>query len=228
MKIEVHKIGKLQNKVIVIDDFLPNPENIVKIAEKMQPFPPEKDLFYPGIRRYFEDEDIDALEYMHELIEGAIPIIKDEYPSSGLSLTSIAFSVLTTMPSDLKRVQTFPHFDSGDKNDIAILHYLNKIPNSGTAFYRHRATGLEMINMQNKLRFINAVEQETLGKNPKSYIDGDSEFFEEIARFESKFNRVLIYQGTILHSAIVNKEFSFSPNPPDWRLTTTCFLKLDE
>lgn len=227
MKTQIHAIGNSKSKVIVIDDFLPNPHEIVKIAENMCPFPKERDFYYPGVRRYFEDSDTNALEYMDNLIRASIPFFNSEYGANGLGLNSIGFSVVTTPPSELKLIQCYPHYDSSDARDIAILHYLNPKPMGGTAFYRHKSTGFEIISDENKSAYIQAFEHETKNQNPQSYIDGSNEFFEEIARFDNVFNRALIYQGAILHSGNIGNDFAFSLSPPDWRLTTTCFVKLE-
>ncbi len=228
MKSTIHEIGNSRTKVVVIDDFHPNPNSIVQIAENMRPFPKERDFYYPGVRRYFEDEDIEALQYMHELIQTTIPFFDKQWGAKGLSLLSVGFSVVTTPPEELKLVQSYPHYDSSDERDIAILHYLNPKPCGGTAFYRHRATGIELITDQNKALYIDAFENETKGYNPNTYTDGSNDFFEEIARFDNVFNRALIYQGAILHSGIIENNFPFSLEPPDWRLTTTCFVNLEK
>lgn len=227
MEINVHEIGNSRTKVVVIDDFLPNPERILEIADAMRPFPEERDFYYPGVRRYFEDEDTAALLYMDELIKNCIPIFRDIYGANGLSLGSIGFSVVTTPPEELKPIQCSPHFDSNNINDIAILHYLNPLEKGGTAFFRHKATGLEFISSNNRSLYRNQRELESNRPNPKKYILGSNEHFDEIARFENKFNRVLVYQGAILHSGIIEDDFQFSLEPPDWRLTTTCFVRLE-
>lgn len=228
MKTNIHEIGHSKAKVIVIDDFATEPQSIIELANSMRPFPKERDFYYPGVRRYFEENDKKAGEYVDLLISNCIPFFRDIYGANGLTLSSVGFSVVTTPPEELKLIQCHPHIDSYDPLDIAILHYLNPIPKGGTAFFRHKSSGFELIDEANHKSYISEFEAQTNGHNPKSFINGNNEFFEEIARFDNVFNRVLIYQGAILHSGIIEPDFPFSLNPPDWRLTTTCFVKLEK
>src|SRR3546814_19658635 len=52
----------------------------------------------------------------------------------------------------LAPVQRLPHFDGVEDDLIALLHYV--APNAGTAFYRHRASGLELVTPESVDRFV--------------------------------------------------------------------------
>ena len=62
--------------------------------------------------------------------------------------------MVTVQPHELQPVQRAPHFDSPDQNLFALLHYLRVPRGSGTAFYRHRSTGIERLTDANVDRFV--------------------------------------------------------------------------
>ena len=119
-----------------------------------------------------------------------------------------------------------PHFDSTDANRLALLHYLCGPQHGGTSFYRHRATGIESVTDENRERFIKAVNAEAKagGVPPARFIDGDTDMFERIARYQCTFNGALIYRGRILHSVNMPPDFLPDPNPLTGRLTINTFL----
>jgi hypothetical protein len=55
-------------------------------------------------------------------------------------------------------------------------------------------------------------------------VEGDSELFERVAKYEAAFNRALIYRGNMLHSVNVPPGFVPDPNPRTGRLTLNTFL----
>ncbi len=56
------------------------------------------------------------------------------------------FSIVTTPPQRLLPIQCFPHVDGTNPRQIGMMLYLNGTPDhGGTAFYRHRSTGLEAL-----------------------------------------------------------------------------------
>ena len=57
------------------------------------------------------------------------------------------------------------------------------------------------------------------------YIVGSDEFFEQVAAVEAVPDRLLIYQGGLLHSGIIPPEMSFSADPRRGRLTANLFIR---
>jgi hypothetical protein len=55
-------------------------------------------------------------------------------------------------------------------------------------------------------------------------MSGHNRYFEQIASFEAKFNRLVIYRGSIFHSMVVMPGTRLDPNPRIGRLTTNTFL----
>jgi hypothetical protein len=136
-----------------------------------------------------------------------------------------SFSLVTTPPDELSPLQCLPHIDCPEFNSFAIIHYLSHHQNSGTAFYRHVSTGFETITYDRLGPFTFAREQEenAMGR-AHGYMGGSSHGFEEIARVESRFNRLAVYPSALFHSGIVPRDHDFSADPRTGRLTGNIFL----
>jgi len=144
----------------------------------------------------------------------------------GFDLKQANFSIVTVPPDELQPVQRAPHFDSTDQRLIAMLHFLRVKPESGTAFYRQRATGIERVTDDNIARFVTTAEREAALLAPDSgYISGSDRFFEQIGAVEATPDRLIIYQGSLLHSGIIPPDMSFSPDPCEGRLTANLFVR---
>ena len=97
---------------------------------------------------------------------------------------------------------------------------------SGTAFYRHRTTGIERVTPANVNRFV-AVANAESKKLPadSGYVHGSDNFYEQIGAVEAVPDRMIIYHGSLLHSGIIPAGMSFSSDPRDGRLTANFFLR---
>ena len=96
---------------------------------------------------------------------------------------------------------------------------------SGTAFYRQRSTGIERVTEANVARFVTTAEREAaLLPRDSGYISGSDRYFEQVAAVEAVPDRLLIYQGGLLHSGVIPDGMSFSSNPHEGRLTANLFV----
>ncbi len=147
----------------------------------------------------------------------------DKVPD-GFDLIEASFSMITAPPATLLPAQRAPHFDSTDPDYIAILHYLSDTPGTGTAFYRQRATGIEVVDEANLSRFVTTARRDAAAR-PATYINGTDAHFEQIAAVEGVPDRLVIYRGNLLHSGIIPLDMSMSDNPRIGRLTANLFVK---
>ena len=226
MRPELLRIGNEQSPVVVIDEFSGRLPEILAIAEGLAPFPALKNNYYPGLRRMIGAADEAANSYVEELCSAAAPFIGGAFDIADFSLIEASFSMVTTPPSQLSPPQRAPHFDSTDPKQYALLHYLSVPAASGTAFYRHRSSCIERVTEANVARFITVAKSEAALLPPDSgYISGSDEFFEQIASVEAVPDRLLIYQGGLLHSGIIPATMSFSADPREGRLTANLFVR---
>lgn len=226
MKPELRRIGTEQNPVVVIDEFTGQLHEILEIAERLTPYPALRNNYYPGLRRIIGPRDGEADSYVEEACERAGQFIAGAFDVDAFTLIEASFSLVTTAPSDLSPPQRAPHFDSPDPKYFALLHYLRVPPGSGTAFYRQRSTGIERVTEANIDRFVSTAKREAaLLPLDSGYISGSDQFFEQIAAIEAVPDRLLIYQGSLLHSGIIPPDMSFSSDPGKGRLTANLFVR---
>jgi hypothetical protein len=215
-------IGQARAPVIVIDGFHPDPQALVDYAESCGAFT-NSSKFYPGMRARGTLEYVQTVrDRLRTLLPGTFGAPHDIVP------TECNFSLVTLRPEETITFQRIPHFDGTDMNQIAVLHYLCPPRHGGTAFYRHRSTGYEVITPANARQYAQVVDSEirTHGVPPPAYVNGSTALFECIAAYEAVFNRALVYRGTSLHSGSIPADFIPDSNPRTGRLTVNTFLQL--
>jgi hypothetical protein len=222
---ELRRFGNDQSPVVVIDDFSGSLEPILEIADALAPYPPT-DNYYPGLRRIITPSDSAANAYVERTCEDAAQYIAGAFDVESFDLLEASFSMVTASPAELRPAQRAPHFDSTDQKYYALLHYLRVPPGTGTAFYRQRSSGIERVTEANVHVFV-GIAQADATRLPKDsgYIAGSDEFFEQIGAVEAVPDRMIIYQGSLLHSGIIPKEMSLSADPREGRLTANLFVR---
>jgi Family of unknown function (DUF6445) len=224
---ETHEIGFERPKVVVIDAFAPNPEDLVDAAVEVARLRAESATYYPGLRHVIGGEDAVAEALVDGLLERAAPILGAAFQIKRFMPVESSFCLVTTRPHELAAQQRLPHFDRSDPGFIALLLYLCRAEHGGTAFFRHRATGFERIS-PDRVRAYDAarsLEESRLPAPPMRYFSAGDERFERIAAFEARPNRLLIYQGSLLHSGSIPEDFAFSADPRLGRLTLNMFVQ---
>jgi len=220
------RVGNLQAPLVVVDAASGEVGSIVEAAAALGPYPKLPNNLYPGLRHVITPADSDAYAYVERLCERIAPFIGGAFDCDGFDLVEASFSLVTTPPGALLGPQRAPHFDSTDPRYLAVLHYLNVPADSGTAFFRQRATGIEQVTARNLPDFVRTAERDgALRARGAGYIAGSDPHFEELARVEAVPDRLLIYQGCLLHSGIIPGDMEFSPDPRRGRLTANLFVR---
>jgi hypothetical protein len=226
VKPQLQRVGTSQSPIVIIDDFSGAVEEIAQIADSLAPFPPVAGVSYPGVRRVIGAADEQAYAYVMTSCEHVAPFVGGGFGVSSFDLTEASFSVVTTPPDALQPVQRVPHFDSPDPNILAMLHYLRVPEGSGTAFYRHRSTGIERVANDNLGRLAASADRELTEAPPAAdYFSGSNAFFEQIGRVEAVPDRLIIYHGSLLHSGVIPRGMTFSADPREGRLTANFFIR---
>jgi hypothetical protein len=226
VKPQLLRVGESQSPVVVVDDFSGVVERVAALADELAPFPPIKGNYFPGVRRVITQADPKAYGYTYEACRQAAPFIGGAFNVQSFDLAEASFSIVTLEPDQLQTQQRQPHFDSPEQTVLAMLHYLRVPSGSGTAFYRHKATGIERVTEANVDRFTTTARAEGV-KLPKDtgYMHGTDDFYEQIGAVEAVPDRMIIYHGSLLHSGIIPSEMVFSDDPRQGRLTANFFLR---
>jgi hypothetical protein len=220
IRIQKLTIGSERRPLIVIDNLIADPDKLIRRAATR----PYVDLpsYFPGIRAGA------PLAYQH-LFETQLKGMLLDYfqlENRTFKFQMCHYSLVTRRPDKLDFLQRIPHIDSVSSHGLASVHYLFKGNYGGTAFYRHRKTGFEYVDESRKETYYACLETEKHGPHAptEGYINGDTALYEQIAKYDGVFNRVLIYRKNSLHSGCIDKDFVPDPNPLTGRLSINTFI----
>lgn len=212
------------HQLVFIDNFLQDPQALVEAAcaATYQPCPGAAEgKGYPGIRAPAPAAYAEALR---ELAEPLIKInfgVPEELP---IRSSVDSFSLTTTPAAELGPLQRTPHFDASTPHHMAVLLYLCDGRHGGTGFYRHRATGIQRVTAENREGFLDQYFAEINQRPPPAryYAEGDAQF-EFLGMIPARFNRLVVYPGSLLHTACIHPGLSISSDPRRGRLTVNTF-----
>lgn len=219
-EIEILKVGEAQRPVLIVNNAFEGAEALVEYATQADFNPPSAPSRYPGLNARLPDV------YMSTLLPAfRTPIMGVFGAPAGINIRkSFGFLGLSiahdeTMPLE----QKLPHADSLAPDSYASVHYLST-GFGGTAFYRHRSTGLETLKPSQSHMFVTTRDAEAA--NPKgSNTETIMEYFEEIGRIDGAFNRLIIYPANLLHSACLPAGGKpLSTDPRQGRLSANGFF----
>ena len=212
--------------VVIIDDFLQHPEEVLKYA-KNHAYLTETgggggNTYYPGIRDHMPDP------FKRSTYAALQPLVSKKYyqgreiqeitPQSYLQLT-------TTPPENLTLQQKMPHVDSTHDHEFATVLYLCSEQHGGTSLYRYKPTGDIQITRDkvHVMEHMIASVKEQTGEH-SGYLTGDTQLFERVAKVEAKYNRLVMYKSNLLHSADIETPVSYQKNLDNGRLTVASFF----
>jgi Family of unknown function (DUF6445) len=223
LSVVTQHVGCERQPVLVIDDFLRDPESMVRYAVHEARFQPSP-IAYPGIIAPAPNA------YVEGLVAALVPMIAATFGVKGETayLSDCNLSIATFPAEQLHFGQRLPHVDTFEPGMIAILHYLCAGTHGGTGMYRHRTTGYESLTQEQNEHMKSLIAQD-IARNPvpAQYPNVNSPLFEQTAAFQVRFNRLIAYRSRILHSMIVDANTKLDPDPRRGRLTANTFLQFE-
>ena len=212
-------IGAERAPLLVVDNFVADAETLV--ADACARAFTVRSPYFPGIRA-------EAPPAYQQLL---ITRLRSEVlhclgvPGGTFTLSMCHYSLVTTPAKELVPLQRIPHVDSFAQSGLATIHYLFKANLGGTAFYRHRRTGFESIDETRRAQYSRALDEEHSGPAAPGpgYINGSTDLFEQIAKQDGVFNRMLVYRRNSLHSGCIEASVP-DPNPSTGRLSINSFI----
>lgn len=222
---EVRSVRIGEHPVVFIDDFLQDVQLLRELAaqSRFQPYAGVGERKgYPGVRA---DAPADYSEALVELAEPLIRLnfgVPDELP---MCKSVCAFSLTSTPAERLGPLQRTPHFDASTPHHLAVLLYLCDERHGGTGFYRHKSTGVQRVTRENRDRYLDTFcAEQARQPAPARYFDDSDPHFEFLGMMPARLNRLVVYHGSLLHSACVNPQISLSEDPLKGRLTLNSFF----
>lgn len=211
----VMHVGHDRAPVLIVDDLLLDPEAMLHYADSGDAFRKADKDFYPGIRKPLDMAYATAVyRHLHGLFLAT-------FGATAIEPLSCALSLTTTLPAQLRPIQSVPHFDSFDPGHLAGVHYFCGEEFGGTSFYRHRASGYESLDARRIVEYAPRLKQEVIGQQTRrfDYIRGDTALFERTGNVAARFNRAVFYRSNVLHSGDIAPETGLSSDPRAGRLT---------
>ena len=212
----IERVGSRAEPVVVIDDFHPDADGLREAALRAD-FQPRA-RYYPGLQA---PADPAHLKPVMPLVGEVLDTV---FGGQGGQLVQCAYSLVTTPDAQLQPIQRLPHIDTPDPGRVALLHYLSDGSLGGTAFYQHRATGLDALDPEAFETYREALEGEGLPK--AGYMRGSDERFAMIHHVEARPNRAVLYRSRLLHSGMIPDGAALSADPASGRLTLNSFFQL--
>ncbi len=206
----------------VADDVLLRPRRLVEFARN-QEFVADGDNLYPGVRARVPAEFSRSLRVWLANTLHRTGVLEQD---CSIHDDASFFSIVDRSRAKLVPLQRIPHYDSADPSVFAAVIYLFDRGNSGTSFYRHRATGYEKINAVNEDNYRAALNRnmKDLGPPAREYMNGSNQLFERLHSVDSAFNRIVIYSGNVLHAGDIDGRLFNDDDNSQWRLTGTSLI----
>jgi hypothetical protein len=226
-KVSLSRVGAVREPVLVIDGLLKDPAALIDYATWEVAFTPagNPEGGYPGVRAPA------PLNYVEAVVRALSPIIERAFGLDNVVLSNAecSFSLTTTPPEQLTVQQRTPHIDTVYPLQFALLHYLCDPAFGGTSFYRHRATGYEILD-EARAAIYDAVRAHELTEEapPPHYVGGDTGHYERIGGCDAVFNRLAVYRSCLLHSGHIREDKPLVANPRAGRLTANIFVNYRE
>jgi Family of unknown function (DUF6445) len=216
------RVGECPIAVTVADNVLLRPRLLAEFALGLE-FVEDDGNLYPGVRARVPAEFSRPFHawLTHTLHRtGVLEESCHTYDDASF------FSIVNKSPANLLPLQRIPHYDSADPGVFAAVIYLFDRANCGTSFYRHRTTGYEKINGDNKDNYKTALNRnmKNLGPPARKYTNGSNDLFERTHSVDSAFNRIVIYPGNILHAADIDASLFDGNDNGQWRLTVSSLI----
>ena len=212
----VERVGSLGEPVVVIDDFHPDPDGLRRAALGADFQTRAK--FYPGLQAPADPSHLKPVMPVVGEVLGSV------FGGAGGQLVQCAHSLVTLPDDALAPIQRLPHIDTPDPGRIALLHYLSDDSLGGTAFYRHKATGLDALSPETFADYRTALEAEGMPK--PGYMRGSDARFAMIHHVAARSNRAVLYRSRLLHSGMIPEGAILSDDPAKGRLTLNSFFQI--
>ena len=219
-RIAFRRLGRESQPLLVIDEVLSFPEQMVDFAAQAEFYTPTHTK-YPGINAALPEA------YGQALLGALRPLLQRGFGVPvDIPLNYFGFLALATKaPGELEPVQKVPHIDASDPFRIAMVHFLCRGEQGGTGFYRHAETGFEAITARRQPDFEALLRRDldaggdTLTRHTGSHTPG----FEQIDFAEAQFNRLIVYRSNSLHAGLLEQS-ALNDDPRTGRLTANSFV----
>lgn len=216
----ISQFSTQNHRLVALEGLLEQPESVIEQAflQNFARITPQ----YPGLRAPLDPA---VCAYLLGVLA---PLLDQGFAAPGTRWEMQAwYSIVTTPPAALAPIQRLPHVDGTDPRQIAMMLYLHRTGHGGTAFFRHRSTGLESLTAADYPRYAAALQADVArtGLPPAAYTTDGGPHFERTYVVPGHFNSAVFYRGNILHSGVIDNAAPLSADPREGRLTVNAFFR---
>jgi hypothetical protein len=109
------------------------------------------------------------------------------------------------------------------------VHYLSGEELGGTSLYRYIPKDIIEFHEKDEV-ILDEMLKEVISKPDEhhGYITSSTSLFEQVLKVDAKFNRLVIYQGNLLHGANLTSKKSYSGDTTHGRFSITSFASISD
>ena len=209
------------HRCYVIDDALAHPDGMIAWGCGGQFAVP--DYPYPGLV-------LDAPLALAQLVADHFSQqVRNRLGGRRLINFQVRLSLVTTPPAELAPIQWQCHRDRliTQRDDIlraaSVLYLFRDPAQGGTSFYRPRQSEELTDRMLDDSTSLSPAEFSARYGLQPGYMGESNPYFERVAQVPARWNRMIVYDGGLFHSADLERFSSFSADPRVGRLTLNGF-----
>lgn len=224
-----HRIND-QYFVIVADDFLLNPGEVIAHAQKNRDRFESPERGYPGQLLDLEQAPLEDLhQYWRKQMSKVFSFARTQIQDT------CQVSLTTLHPDQFSWIQRLPHTDfrrDPGKDNYALLVYLfDQEELGGTGFYRYRDEkfwqSVKPRQVEDPDGGLNIVQARyPMFNGPACYVTESNEAVELLTHIPARFNRMLCYSGDVPHSAFIRDASLLINDVTNGRLTLNSFASV--
>lgn len=192
---------------LIVDNFFKNPEKVLNLSNKCS-FEKDPEGKWPGTRSNFlHNINYNFFNLFHKKIFALL------YPNN---FQDITFTASTTFQKIDGKVYNNDGWVHNDPCELTAIVYLSHHNDCGTSLWEPKLYETA-INSEQKIKFH---KEELSSVDAKSFLEENNSLFNKTLTIKSKFNRLLLFDSRIYHSA----EKFYDPNFTNDRLTIISFI----
>ncbi len=220
----IQRIPLGPSMVCVIDDALLEPERWVDQAEaRIDAFAEAPYNAFPGIEMRLPPRlSGEVAEYFDRHLRGEFGVRRTLRHHAKLAM-------VTRSEAELEPLQTIPHIDqlsvaAGECVIASVLYLFADDGLGGTSFFIPRVGQDRLAELTGAASELDAPTFTSRYGTRRGYCAGSTEWFERVLTVPPRWNRLIVYSGTVFHSGDIPHPQRLGADPRTGRLTLNAFL----
>ncbi len=220
----IQRIALGPSTVCVIDDALLEPERWVAQAEaRIDAFTEAPYNAFPGIEMRLPPR------LSAELAEYFDRYLRREFGVRRTLRHHAKLAMVTRSEAELEPLQTIPHIDqlsvaAGQCVIASVLYLFDDDALGGTSFFIPRVDQQRLQELTNAASELDATTFASSYGIPRGYCSESTVWFERVLTVPPRWNRLIVYSGTVFHSGDIPHPQKLGADPRTGRLTLNAFL----